>query len=201
MASNYTSNYGLCQWEATDKVVHTEFNEDNAKLEATLHELAIPVGAYKRMAYQIYCMHMNDYASSGIRGYRGGLFLEAFQDDRTIQSMTDGVTVQDGALVLTGTGKTGTMTTVNVSIYHSGWTKILAWVKYSLGGIYDIAVNGVSMTKTQFWSARSTDGIHCQEFQAEGELKNGPSSISVSLTLNTGSSSEAKVYEYGVMFF
>ena len=39
MASNYTSNYGLCQWEATDQVLRTEFNEDNAKMDAVLDTL------------------------------------------------------------------------------------------------------------------------------------------------------------------
>ena len=38
MASNYTENFGLCQWEATDQVLRTEFNEDNAKLDAALKE-------------------------------------------------------------------------------------------------------------------------------------------------------------------
>ena len=36
MASKYTSNYGLCQWEASDKVLRTEFNSDNAKIDAAL---------------------------------------------------------------------------------------------------------------------------------------------------------------------
>jgi len=36
MASNYTSNYGLCQWQASDKVLRTEFNADNAKIDAAL---------------------------------------------------------------------------------------------------------------------------------------------------------------------
>ena len=36
MASNYTNNYGLCQWEATDAVLRTDFNQDNAKIEAAL---------------------------------------------------------------------------------------------------------------------------------------------------------------------
>lgn len=34
MASNYTEKYGLCQWEATDHVLRSDFNEDNAKIEA-----------------------------------------------------------------------------------------------------------------------------------------------------------------------
>lgn len=40
MASNHTEKYGLCQWEATDQVLRTEFNEDNAKIDATLKGLA-----------------------------------------------------------------------------------------------------------------------------------------------------------------
>lgn len=36
MASNYTENYGLCQWEATDQVLRTDFNEDNAKVDAAI---------------------------------------------------------------------------------------------------------------------------------------------------------------------
>ncbi len=36
MASNYTENYGLCQWEATDGVLRTDFNEDNAKIDEAL---------------------------------------------------------------------------------------------------------------------------------------------------------------------
>jgi len=43
MASNYTSNYSLCQWAADDKVLRTEFNADNAKIDAALGSLAASV--------------------------------------------------------------------------------------------------------------------------------------------------------------
>ena len=36
MASNQTSNYGLNQWAATDKVLREEFNQDNAKIDTAL---------------------------------------------------------------------------------------------------------------------------------------------------------------------
>ena len=36
MASKYTTNYNLCQWEASDKVLRTEFNADNAKIDAAI---------------------------------------------------------------------------------------------------------------------------------------------------------------------
>ena len=39
MASNYTENYGLCQWEATASFVRTEFNQDNARIDAALKDL------------------------------------------------------------------------------------------------------------------------------------------------------------------
>ena len=36
MASNYTTNYQLNQWEAGDQVLRTEFNQDNQKIDAAL---------------------------------------------------------------------------------------------------------------------------------------------------------------------
>ena len=43
MPSNYTKNYQLNQWEAEDKVVRTDFNADNAKIDAALGTLAAAV--------------------------------------------------------------------------------------------------------------------------------------------------------------
>ena len=40
MASSYTSNYQLCQWEGTDKVLRTDFNGDNAKIDEALAQEA-----------------------------------------------------------------------------------------------------------------------------------------------------------------
>ena len=36
MSTNHTPNYNLCQWEAEDKVLRTEFNADNAKIDAAI---------------------------------------------------------------------------------------------------------------------------------------------------------------------
>ena len=36
MATNQTTNYHLNQWEPTDQVLRTDFNADNAKLDAAL---------------------------------------------------------------------------------------------------------------------------------------------------------------------
>ena len=39
MSSKHTPNYNLSQWESEDKVLRTDFNEDNAKIDAALKAL------------------------------------------------------------------------------------------------------------------------------------------------------------------
>lgn len=38
MASNYTPDHNLCQWEAGDQVLREDFNEDNRKIETALND-------------------------------------------------------------------------------------------------------------------------------------------------------------------
>lgn len=53
MATNHTSNYQLCQWEATDQVLRTDFNEDNAKVDAALKGLSTSVQQHSTQISQI----------------------------------------------------------------------------------------------------------------------------------------------------
>ena len=43
MSTNHTPNLNLCQWEATDKVLRSDFNADNLKIDAALRA-AVPAG-------------------------------------------------------------------------------------------------------------------------------------------------------------
>lgn len=43
MATNHTANYQLNQWEATDQVLRTDFNEDNAKVDSALKGLSTSI--------------------------------------------------------------------------------------------------------------------------------------------------------------
>ena len=45
MSTNHTTNYALNQWEGTDKVLRTEFNADNAKIDAALKANADAIAA------------------------------------------------------------------------------------------------------------------------------------------------------------
>ena len=43
MATNHTTSYELSQWLSTDQVLRTDFNADNAKLDAALAETAAAI--------------------------------------------------------------------------------------------------------------------------------------------------------------
>ena len=45
MASNYTTNYQLNQWEAGDQVLRTEFNQDNQKIDTALKTITDAIAA------------------------------------------------------------------------------------------------------------------------------------------------------------
>lgn len=43
MSSNHTQNYHLSQWQKTDRVLMSEFNQDNEKIDTALSQLAAQV--------------------------------------------------------------------------------------------------------------------------------------------------------------
>ena len=51
MSTNHTPNFSLCQWEADDKVLRSDFNQDNQKIDAALGEIR---GALPRIALGSY---------------------------------------------------------------------------------------------------------------------------------------------------
>ena len=66
MASNYTTNYQLNQWEPTDQVQRTDFNADNAKIDAALKTNADAIAAETaaRTAAVALCGNCQIYVSS-----------------------------------------------------------------------------------------------------------------------------------------
>lgn len=204
MSTNHTTNYNLCQWEPTDPVVRTDFNADNARLEAALSSLEERVAelyrAVPNLAYNVYDLALKDYQENKVYGYRRSLIIETFLSQGNIASMTGDLVVQNQALVLTGPGKTATMTSVNFSLTRVTWTRVVAWLKYALGGYYSMTVNGQPLTNQGGWDSRTVDGIACQEVQFAGDIP-GMSSAQIGITLQSLNADSATVYEYGVMFF
>ena len=122
MSTNYTEHYQLCQWEPEDKVLRTDFNEDNQRIEAALNgQVQIAYGQYigtgecgsshpKRLEFPftpVFVLIYNN-TSSGFTGYpwlrgldRGYMYrsLDSYSaakvtwEDRAIQwYYTDAVT-------------------------------------------------------------------------------------------------------------
>lgn len=53
MATNHTSNYQLNQWAATDQVLRTDFNADNAKVDSALKGLSTSIEQHSTQFSQI----------------------------------------------------------------------------------------------------------------------------------------------------
>ena len=45
MASNHTQHYALNRWDLNDQIIMDDFNDDNAKIDAALHNNAAALGA------------------------------------------------------------------------------------------------------------------------------------------------------------
>lgn len=68
MASNRTEHYDLCQWEATDQVLRTDFNEDNAKVDAALQGAADLAQAAQTLAEAAYSPENSPFAVGSYTG-------------------------------------------------------------------------------------------------------------------------------------
>ena len=73
MASNYTANYQLNQWDAEDKVLRADFNADNLKIDGALAEGAAALELVKASALKI---ATGTYIGNGKYGYGALITLD-----------------------------------------------------------------------------------------------------------------------------
>lgn len=93
MASGQTSNYGLNQWAAEDKVLREEFNQDNAKIDEAMHELQANV---MRTA-------VGSYVGSGQHGSSAPNHLEFDFVPKVIIIVADEKNImENGTVLITG---------------------------------------------------------------------------------------------------
>lgn len=202
MASNYTENYGLCQWEATDKVVHTEFNDDNAKVEAALASLEERVSELYRvvpnLAFYIGQLGILDVMDRKRYLNQLSMIYEAFQHPQDL-SCTGGVKVQDGVLVLSGRDAVGTMKNQNLSLYENDWTVARMWLHHDTGTVTPY-LNGNAMTQVRGFRGSAMGGADCWCREYVGHSpKTGSAQISLELTCDDVDF--MSVYDYCVLFF
>ena len=202
MASGQTQYYGLSQWEAADKVERVDFNTDNAKVDEALRQLAGQVGplvrAVPNLAYYVGQLAILDLLERGQYLGQKAMLYEAFlhPDDLTLSGSAE---IRDGVLCLDGSGSTGGITTLSLSLGRSDWTQARMWVHFS-GGTVQPRLNGQELSLHRADRDKTVTGIRCSEYEflLEGE---GSGSAQVQLDLTCGSGGEMKVYDYCLVFF
>jgi len=204
MPSNFTPNYNLNQWEADDRVLRTDFNADNAKLEAALSSLEERVArlgrAVPNLAYYTGLLALTDYAKRGKVLAGQSMVYDDFQYSQG--TCTGGLKFVNGVLTLEGVGATGVFTSGNIGVDNSGWTQARLWVHHSqASAIIKPSLNGAPMEYQYF---RSTivpkDTRECYESTFAVD-RAGPASVTISLELGTGSKSSVEVYDYLLFLF
>ena len=199
MSTNHTTNYNLCQWEATDQVLRTDFNEDNAKIDAALGELSI-AKALSKVAFYIGQQSITQIRQ-GRRAFSNYAMLTEAFDNPDILTLTGGAAVQNGVLTLSGTGATGTMTTPTYAIQKDNWTQARIWIHLQ-GGTAIPSINDVPLNNPLITSSTTVTGVSCLLYEYTMNVTTyGPSWGKVHLDLTCNNEAGLKVYDYCVFFF
>ena len=109
MASNYTANYGLCQWEPGDKFLREEFNGDNEKLDTVLERAEEKadraLSGLEAADYNLYNLLLqNDYEGK-YTGYKKALLYDGFMDGSGIEDASPGFLWSKGQYTLSAQGE------------------------------------------------------------------------------------------------
>lgn len=109
MASGYTANYRLCQWQPEDQFLREEFNHDNKKIDAALEATAKKadqaLGGLEDQGYNIYNLILRDYYEGKYTGYKRALIFDGFLDGSMTASISSGVVRSQNKLTLDRTGQ------------------------------------------------------------------------------------------------
>ena len=85
---NRTTNYKLCQWEETDRVQRTDFNEDNVKIDAAIKaeaEARTAAVAAERSARETAVRTLNTALAGGVK-LKAGAYTGTGADEWTIHA-------------------------------------------------------------------------------------------------------------------
>jgi len=202
MPSSYTPNYNLNQWEADDRVQRTDFNADNAKIDAALSgfsdRLALLERAVPNLGRYVGFFGLQDILERKKTPSQWAMACETFLNPTPL-TLSSGVTVNsDHVLTLSGKGATGTMRSPGHLVDTSGWTQARMWLHHK-GRRITPKLNGGEMEAVNETFANSATGVY--GFETE-YVWNGVGSKSAQITLELNcEDSSISVYDYVIMFF
>ena len=101
MASNYTANYGLCQWEPGDKFLREEFNRDNEKLDTVLERAEgkadRALSGLEAADYNLYNLILQSDYEGKHTGWKKALLFDGFRDTGGVAEQSSSITLSGGA--------------------------------------------------------------------------------------------------------
>ena len=137
MASGYTTNYGLCQWQGVDAFLREEFNQDNAKIDAALKaaeeraeekaqaaetKADRALSGLEDQSYNVYNLILqNDYEGK-YTGYKKALLYDGFLDESGIASRDDTLALGRMRLCLDSTGQASLTTAYGGNFSYTSTT-------------------------------------------------------------------------------
>ena len=165
MASGYTANYGLCQWQPEDKFLREEFNQDNEKIDAALKaaedEAAAESGRLRirleETNYNLCNLLLQSDYEGKYTGYKRALIFDGFLTDMD-RELSASVLMCGGSLVLGQTGQTnvnypyGSQSTRTSGVTES---KTAEGTGYATGFTFQVYTD-VSMSGTEYMPYRLT---------------------------------------------
>ncbi|WP_294515663.1 hypothetical protein [uncultured Intestinimonas sp.] len=109
MASGYTANYGLCQWQRSDQFLREEFNQDNAKIDAALgraeDKADRALSGLENQSYNIYNLLLQADYENKHTGYKRALLFDGFADESQIASKSSDIQINSQAARLSKSGQ------------------------------------------------------------------------------------------------
>lgn len=173
MASGYTTNYGLCQWQGEDKFLREEFNQDNAKIDEVLGAVDTRTAGFPEVEYHTYNLLLQNYYDGKQTGYKRGLIFDGFLDTDQIERKSEEV-LYDGknSMVLHRVGQRdleqpysadryNTSATLQFTVTGGGmWTGVtyrLYNVKGGDGNVkltYTVKLNGKTLLNETYYTER-----------------------------------------------
>lgn len=141
MASNQTEHYGLNQWAVEDKVLREEFNQDNAKLEATLNQMSyVKIASVKttqdasEFSMDVSQINFEDYLRVDL------FFLRTPQQNSPVSLRLNGIT-ENHCLVASGIGGTSSggnfkcdLASFGTAYHPNGWLSFFTPQPFSYVG-------------------------------------------------------------------
>jgi len=200
MPSNYTPNYNLNQWEPDDRVLRTDFNADNAKIDAALNDLNRLTELLAYYTGQIGSLIRVEHGNAPRFAARGFIWDPFNAPEGSV--LTGGAVIQNGILSMSGAG-TGTAK-FNMYINALGWTHGWFWLHVSDGTAVP-SIDSAVLAKPTTAYVENYNGSgksakeYCYAFTSENGKPVTLRSVPIQLDL-TSTQQGIKVHDFSAVF-